>query len=201
MGSGTGGACGPTTGRKQRGHGWVGIVGVAVRAGPAWCMAVGAVVAGGGWRVALGEISSDHVERLVRAVTPERADDFRAVERDLVTVAATGDWAIFERAVAMFETAADDKRTDPSDPDDVAKRVKRERAHRNARPVRVGDRWEIVGSLDKVGGQIFSDAWERIRQELWEADMVEARRRCGPDVGGSGGGCCQRGPIRGSAFG
>jgi hypothetical protein len=132
------------------------------------------------WRE--GRISTDHVERLVRACTPERAEEFVEAEANLVTVAELGHWPVFDKAVAMFETGADDKRTDPTNPDDVAKRAKRERAHRNARPVRIGDRFELIGSLDKTGGQIFSDTWERIRHELWEADLAQARRACGPDA-------------------
>ena len=129
-----------------------------------------------------GRISTDHVERLVRAATPERAGEFAEAEARLVTVAELGHWSVFDKAVAMFETGADDRRTDPTNPDDVAKRAKKERAHRNARPVRIGDRFEIMGSLDKKGGQIFSDTWERIRHELWEQDMAQARRACGPDA-------------------
>ncbi len=129
-----------------------------------------------------GRISTDHVERLVRAATPERADEFAEAEARLVTVAELGHWSVFDKAVAMFETGADDRRTDPTNPDDVAKRAKKERAHRNARPVRIGDRFEIMGSLDNKGGQIFSDTWERIRHELWEQDMAQARRACGPDA-------------------
>ena len=129
-----------------------------------------------------GDISTDHVERLTRAATPERAADFAAVEEHLVTVAANGDWAIFERAVAMFETASDDAHSDPTNPDDLDRRDKKERAHRNARAIQVGNRWELLGSLDKVSGQIVADTWERINQELWEADLAAARTQLGPDA-------------------
>jgi hypothetical protein len=50
------------------------------------------------------------------------------------------------------------------------------------RPVQVGDRWHLPGSMDKTGGQKFADVWERIRNELWEADMAAARQACGPDA-------------------
>jgi hypothetical protein len=129
-----------------------------------------------------GDISTDHVERLTRAATPERAADFAAVEEHLVTVATTADWATFERTVAMFETASDDAHSDPTDPDDLDRRDKRERAHRNARAVQVGNRWELLGSLDKVSGQIVADTWERINHELWEADLATARTQLGPDA-------------------
>lgn len=132
------------------------------------------------WRV--GQISTDHVERMVRAATPERAAAFAEAEDHLVHMATTSDWSVFDHAVAMFEAATDDDLCDPSNPDDLAKRDKRERAHRNMRPVQVGDRWHLPGSLDKVGGQKFADVWERIRNELWEADMATARRECGPDA-------------------
>lgn len=132
------------------------------------------------WRE--GTISTDHVERLTRACTPERATDFARLEAHLVTVAQDADWPVFERAVALFETASDDAGSDPTDPDDLDRRQRRERAHRNMRPVRVGDRWEIVGSLDKVGGQVVSDAWERITEELWQHDLSAARAACGPDA-------------------
>lgn len=132
------------------------------------------------WRS--GTISTDHVERLSRARTPERAEFFPDMEAHLVSVAQNEPWPVFERAVAMFETAADDAGSDPTDPDDLKRRDKRERAHRNARPVQIGDRWQIVGSLDKIDGQVFANAWERIYQQLWEADLAEARRICGPDA-------------------
>lgn len=134
----------------------------------------------GAWRN--GEISTDHVERLTRAATPERAADFAAVEKELVTVAINADWATFERTVAMFETASDDAHSDPSNPDDLARRDKRQRAHRNARATQVGDRWELLGSLDKVSGQIVADTWERINHELWEADLASARATLGPNA-------------------
>ena len=129
-----------------------------------------------------GRISTDHVERLVRAATPERAEAFAKGEAHLVHVATTSDWSVFDHAVAMFVSATDDDLFDPSNPDDLAKRDKRERAHRNMRPVQVGDRWHLPGSMDKTGGRKFADVWERIRNELWEADMAAARAACGPDA-------------------
>ena len=132
------------------------------------------------WRE--GRISTDHVERLVRAATPERAEAFAEAEAHLVHMATTSDWSVFEHAVAMFVSATDDDLFDPSNPDDLAKRDKRERAHRNMRPVQVGDRWHLPGSMDKTGGQKFADVWEAIRNELWEADMAAARAACGPDA-------------------
>ena len=132
------------------------------------------------WRE--GTISTDHVERLTRACTPERAKDFAEVEAHLVTVAQEADWPIFERAVALFETASDDAASDPTDPDALDKRQRRERAHRNMRPVQIGDRWEIIGSIDKVGGQKVADVWDRIIDELWQQDLAAARKSCGPDA-------------------
>ena len=129
-----------------------------------------------------GDISTDHVERLTRAATPERAADFTAVEEHLVTVATTADWTTFERTVAMFETASDDAHNDPTNPDDLDRRDKRERSHRNARAIQIGNRWELLGSLDKVSGQIVADTWERINHELWEADLATARTQLGPDA-------------------
>ncbi|MBK6858530.1 MAG: hypothetical protein IPG97_18770 [Microthrixaceae bacterium] len=82
----------------------------------------------------------------------------------------------------MFETASDDAHNDPTNPDDLDRRDKRERSHRNARAIQIGNRWELLGSLDKVSGQIVADTWERINHELWEADLATARTQLGPDA-------------------
>lgn len=130
-----------------------------------------------------GRVSSDHVRRMGNARSPDRAERFADVEADLVTVAETGDWATFERAVAMFESSADDERTDPTNPEDLKERDRRDRGHRNPRISHVGRRFELGGSLDQTGGEEFRTAWERIVQEMWETDMAEARNRVGPGAG------------------
>lgn len=129
-----------------------------------------------------GEVSTDHVARLTRACTPERAERFGELEGELVAAAAGLDWVGFERVVALFETAADDEAVDPTDPDAVAAHERRELAKRQGRGRSLGDRWELSASMDRVGGVVFSTEWERITQELFEADWALVRAQLGDDA-------------------
>ncbi|MEO6629409.1 MAG: DUF222 domain-containing protein [Aquihabitans sp.] len=132
---------------------------------------------------AAGQISTDHVTRLTRAATPERAQAFTRSEAELVAAAQDLDWAGFERAVRFFETAADDERLDPTNPDDVAAHEGRERAKRRCKLRPVGDGWHLDAHLDRVGGAEVHATWERIYQELFESDYARARELQGDHVG------------------
>lgn len=130
----------------------------------------------------VGSISTDHVARLARAWTPERAERFGELEGELVAAAAGLDWVGFERVVALFETAADDEAVDPSDPAGVAAHERRELAKRQGRCRSLGDRWDFSASMDRVGGAVFAKEWERITQELFEADWALVRGQLGDDA-------------------
>lgn len=68
-------------------------------------------------------------------------------------------------------------------PDDVAAHERRERAKRRCKLRPVGDGWHLDAHLDRVGGAEFYATWERIYQELFEADYARARELQGEHVG------------------
>lgn len=128
-----------------------------------------------------GRISTDHARRLAQACTDERLELFLAAEEELVADAVNlaGRFSSFERVMAVWEQAADDRLHDPTDPTDLPKGEKKQKADRHCTLRNTENGFGLAASFTRVGGEIVRNELQRRYDELWRQDWDEARARLG----------------------
>lgn len=122
-----------------------------------------------------GEISTDHVDVLIKANHDPITTQFAHGEAMLVEQAQTLDFDLFERFVKHWRNAADDDSAE-----DRAQRAFQDRYLRAAKTY--DDVVDLQGRLDPIGGAIFTGELERIEHELFEADWNDAKGIHGDDT-------------------
>jgi len=127
---------------------------------------------------AAGEISADHVRRLVKARNPRTAEAFERDQALLVHHARTLDFERFVRMVDYWVLRADPDGADASE-------MERRERRRVSLDRTIGGMWSGLTLLDPVSGTIVSGELERLEAEMFDADWAEARTRLGrePQVG------------------
>lgn len=126
-----------------------------------------------------GAIGTAHMAALASLRRPETAEQLTRDEPVLVEQAATLPWAGFEQAVAYWEQLAD------PDGCDLAEEQRRNR--RDASLVRSFDgMWLGRINLDPISGAVVAGELQRLEQQLYEADVADARDRLGIDEPRSG---------------
>jgi hypothetical protein len=125
-----------------------------------------------------GDIREAHARVLARARNPRSAMAMARDEAMLVHHAVSMPFASFVRAVQYWSLRAD---PDGADEDDLDRR---ERRHVSLDQTFAG-MWSGTTLLDPISGEIVGSELERLEQQLFEADWLEARERLGrtPVVG------------------
>ena len=124
---------------------------------------------------ATSDIAEAHVAMLARARTPRRTEVFARDEEMLVGHARTLRFGQFARALAYWCYRADPDGCEDEAADDYkARRIHLSDAFRGTKV--------IDGQFEPIGGAIFGSELERIEQELFDADWVEAKARVGEGV-------------------
>lgn len=116
--------------------------------------------------LARGEITSDHVARLVSVDTARTADALRRDEAELVGYAKASPWPLFCRQVAYWLHEAD--------PDGAQPPYERRRVYLSRT---IDDCWALDGWLDQVTGTIIHDELSRLEHRLFAADWSNAKTR------------------------
>jgi hypothetical protein len=121
--------------------------------------------------LAAGEISSDHVQRIVGADTVRTRDQVLAEEASLVGWAKGESWRLFCRKIAEW--------VEDNDPDGPHRdRGERRRFH-FAQTFQNG--WATDGWFDPINGTIIHTELDRLEQQLFAQDWKAARDRLGRD--------------------
>jgi hypothetical protein len=123
---------------------------------------------------AAGRISPEVVNLLVRLDNARTGDALRRDEADMLDVATSERFEVFERWVQQWVAE--------NDPDGAYRdRPESRRFHCSKT---LGGSYALDGWLDPLSGTTFFGAFERIDRELFDADWAEARQRLGRDPEG-----------------
>src|SRR5205807_7450212 len=112
---------------------------------------------------------------LARARTPRRAETFAQHEELLVGYARSLGFGQFARALAYWCYRADPDGTEAEADDDY--KARRFHLSEGFAGTRLAE-----GVFDPIGGAILEDQLRRIEQQLFDADLAEAKARVGPGV-------------------
>ncbi|MGI8794567.1 MAG: DUF222 domain-containing protein [Acidimicrobiales bacterium] len=129
-------------------------------------------LAGAAWET--GEITTDHLSRLVRARNPRTAELMDRDEAQLVEQAKVLGFVEFDRLIGYWSHLAD--------ADGAEQDAETDRAARSAYVTRTfSGMWLGQITLDPVNGAIVALELERLEAELFDADRAEAKKRLGRD--------------------
>ncbi|MDQ6724700.1 MAG: HNH endonuclease, partial [Actinomycetota bacterium] len=122
-----------------------------------------------------GDISEPHVGLFASVRTPATADCFRRDEALLVGQARQLRYRHFARCLAYWAQLAD--------PDGTENNAEKQHAARRLHLSQgFGGTWALDGLFDPIDGSIVAAALQRIEDELFAGDWVDAKARIGEEV-------------------
>ena len=121
--------------------------------------------------IARGQLTADHA-RLLALARAEAPEAFARDEAELVEAAGELRFSVFEKRLRYWRLY--------HAPDAEDERARRRREGRRLHCSRsFEDTVVLDGLLDPIGGAIVKRELERLERELFDADLAEARERCG----------------------